>query len=64
MKLHRHTVEGGYIEHRHATSLLKTALRDRLDGYNDGFDLKTHTHILVLSDRNYISEFTGKAEWL
>lgn len=72
---HTHTVQGGLITHEHPVSDPIVDARDAEidaeieaeDGpsdYVDEFCEAVHTHLLVLTERNYISEFTGEAKWI
>ncbi len=54
LKEHRHTLENGFIKHSHLVGN---------PDYVDGFDEETHSHLVVLHDRNYVHEFSGEAEW-
>ena len=56
-EVHRHKVEGGYLEHYHE-------LDDHSRDWEDNYDPHTHFHLIVLCPgRNYISNDTGPAEW-
>lgn len=55
LDLHRHSVNGGYIEHWHEMGN---------PNYKDDFSVEKHVHLVILGDRNYVHEYSGPAEWI
>jgi len=52
--IHMHEDGDGWLIHAHEMGN---------PGYKDVFDEETHTHLVVLSERNYVHSVTGPAMW-